>query len=464
MPHIAVIGGGIAGLVAAYQLVRRQDVPMHVTLIEASDRLGGKIRTGHLAGVAIDLGPEAFVARVPEARALCQELGMEEELVAPAAARTYLWTGQRLRPLPSGLVYGVPASAGAILRSGILSLPGIARAGLDLLLPRREWPADPSVTQVIGSRLGQEIVDRLVEPLLAGIHAGRADHLSLAAVAPQLAAAAAQHRSLILGLRSARPAGKTGASPLLLGVKGGLERLVERLYTALSDVDVRSGTPVRSIVPQTDGRYRLHCEHSPAVVADGVVLAVPAWIAAGMLREMAPELSDRLSAIRYASVVTATLAYPASVLPGPLDGSGFLVPRVEGRLLTACTWCGSKWPHLSGTDAVILRCSAGRQGDERALHLDDGELVKQLHHELVEAMGVKARPVEQLVTRWEHAIPQYETGHQDRITSIEAELANWPGIVLAGASYHGVGIAACIQDGVRAAARLEAAALNPTRK
>ena len=456
MPHIAVVGGGITGLSTAYHLMHTcEGVPPQVTLIEAGARLGGKIHTERFAGVPVDLGPEAFVARVPQVRALCSELGLEKDLVAPATGKTYLWTRGRLRPFPGGLVFGVPTSAGAIARSGILSLPGVARAGLDLLLPQSDWPPDPSVAQVIESRFGREVVERLVEPLLGGIHAGRADRLSLASVAPHLAVAAKRHRSLMRGLRSAQPAGEAGSSPVLLTVTGGLERLVERLHTALAEVDIRTGTPVLSIIPLPDGRYRLLCDSGSAVVADGVVLAVPSWAAADILREVAPELATRLASIAYASVVTVTLGYPTSAFPRPLHGSGFLVPRIDHHLLTACTWCTSKWPHLRSSTAIILRCSAGRWGDDRAFQLDDEALIEQIHGELVQSMGIRSHPNEWLITRWERAIPQYEVGHQALVTEIESVLANWPGIILAGAPYHGVGIASCIQDSKLAASLLQ---------
>ncbi|GHO99751.1 hypothetical protein KSF_097990 [Reticulibacter mediterranei] len=233
MPHIAIIGGGISGLATAHHLLCNQTVPIDITLIETSNRLGGKIRTGQVAGTAIDLGPEAFIARVPAARALCHDLDLEEQLIAPSTSRSYLWTRGRLCPFPEGLVSGVPTSPTAIIRSGILSLPGIARAGFDLLLPRSDISADPTVAQVIGQRFGQEVVDQLVEPLLGGIHAGRADHLSLASVAPHLALAAKKHRSLMPGLRSARPTDKEKAAPMLLSIQGGLARLIERLQPRL---------------------------------------------------------------------------------------------------------------------------------------------------------------------------------------------------------------------------------------
>jgi oxygen-dependent protoporphyrinogen oxidase len=259
------------------------------------------------------------------------------------------------------------------------------------------------------------------------------------------------------GLRASRPPNGAKATPMLLSIAGGLERLVDRLRAALERVEVHTGTQVVSVTRQSDGRYRLLCEHGAALVADGVVLAVPAWAAARILRAMAPELSSLLEALAYASVTTVLLAYAASAFPRPLDGSGFLVPRIEGRLLTACTVCTTKWPHVRASDTIIVRCSAGRCGDERALHLDDDALVEQIHRELIQALGVQERPCERMVTRWPQAIPQYETGHQARVAEIETALTLWPGLVLAGASYHGVGIASCIQDGTRAAASLQAA-------
>lgn len=454
MAHVVVVGGGITGLAAAYNLVHANEhIVPRVTLIEASERLGGKICSREFAGAPVDLGPEALVARVPEAKALCEALGLAEEMVAPAMSKTFVWTRGRVRALPDGLVFGVPTSPWAIARSGILSLSGVARAGLDLILPRSTVPSDPTVAEMIAPRFGREAVERLVEPLLGGIHAGRADQLSMASVAPQLAVAARQHRSLMVGLRSAHPPKDAKAPPILLGVAGGLERIVARLRDALSGVDVRTGTPVTTVSQLSDGRYSVYGAGGSPLVADAVILAAPAFATGRMVHDSAPELSALLAEISYASVATVLLAYPVSALPGAIAGSGFLVPRVEGRLLTACTICTNKWPHIRSDGTMIVRCSAGRWGDEYALHLTDDALVNQLHSELVQALGIQRRPREWLVTRWEQAIPQYQTGHQARVAAIESALAPWPGLILAGASYRGVGISACIQDGIFAAGR-----------
>lgn len=453
MGHIVVLGGGITGLAAAYALVHAGEDASHVTIVEADDHIGGKIRTRSFAGVSVDLGPEAFVARVPEVRALCQALGLEEELSAPAARKTYVWTRGRLRALPEGLVQGIPTSPWPIARSGILSPVGLARASLDMLLPRSALPPDPSITQVIGPRFGREVVERLVEPLLGGIHAGRADLLSMASAAPHLAIAAKRHRSLMLGLRSARPPKEAKAAPMLLGVTGGLERLVDRLRAALDGVDARTGTRAIALSGLPGERYQVFLDHGSPLVADAIILATPSWATARITQDIAPEVSSRLDDIRYASVVTALLAYPAPAFSRPIEDSGFLVPRVDGHLLTACTFCTNKWPHVRSDGKIIVRCSAGRWGDERALQLDDETLVNHLHGELAQALGIRERPQEWLVTRWKRAIPQYEVGHQARVAEIEAALAPRPGLILAGSSYHGVGISSCIQDGAQAAQR-----------
>jgi oxygen-dependent protoporphyrinogen oxidase len=329
------------------------------------------------------------------------------------------------------------------------------RAGLDLVLPRTSLPEDPSVAQVVGSRFGSEAVERLVEPLLGGIHAGRADRLSLAAVVPHLVAATQQHRSLIAGLRKQRAPANTSDAAIFLSLSGGLERLVERIKKELRDVDVQLNNPATSIMRRQDGRYCIKCANGPDVIADGIVLGVPAWEAANMLQSSVPEAASELREVQYSSVAVVTLGYEPSAFPRPLDGSGFLAPRVDNHLHTACSWATNKWPELRRSGLIILRCSTGRLGDDRPMKLDDDELVKRLHGELVEAMGVQAYPVKTRVARWPRSFAQYESGHKARIERVEAKLAELPGIILAGSAYHGSGLAACVHDGELAATQVQ---------
>lgn len=444
MPSVAVVGGGIAGLTAAWDLAR---AGWAVTVLEADDRLGGKVRTEPFAGVDLDLGPDAFLARRPEAIDLCAELGLDDQLVAPATTAASVWSRGRLRRLPEGLVLGVPADAIALARSRVLSPLGTARAAIEPLLPGRPLSADEDVAvgALARRRLGTEAASRLVDPLLGGINAGDTDRLSVDAVAPQLAAAARRSRSLVRGVRAT--GGSAGAGPVFLTLPGGLGRLVDVLAAGLANlgVDVRTGAPVHDLTP---------------LDADGVVLAVPAHAAAPLLRPLVPEAAAGLADIEHASVALVALAYPSEALP-PLPGSGFLVPRTEGRLMTACSWSSSKWPHLAAPGQTILRLSAGRAGDGRAPAMDDDDLVARLGTELRAAMGVTAAPTAVRVARWPNGFPQYAPGHLDRMAAVRTLLdERLPGVALAGAALGGVGLPACIASGRAAARRLRAKALS----
>ncbi|MEA2716840.1 MAG: protoporphyrinogen/coproporphyrinogen oxidase, partial [Actinomycetota bacterium] len=392
-PRVIVVGGGITGLTTAWFLRNDADV----TVVEASDRLGGKIRTTKLAGLGVDVeaGPDTFLARVPHATRLCRDLGLGGDLVEPATGKAFVWTRGKLRPLPSDQVLGVPVGLRALVRSGVVPPLAVARAGLDLVLPRSRFPADPTVADVVGRRMGRGVLDRLVEPLVGGINAGRADDLSLAATAPQLAAAATASRSLVLGLRRRRREEPVASGPVFLGIAGGMERLIDRLKSELeaAGVCIRTSTTVSAVEQVGSGPgYRLVTDTAAATAtttvtggappavpdAAAVVVTLPAFAAALLL----PAAAGDLAAIRYASVAVTTLAYRPESVPEPLDGAGFLVPRIDGRLTTACTFTTTKWPSHAAGGLVLLRASAGRAGDDRPDHLDDDALVARLHEEL----------------------------------------------------------------------------------
>lgn len=424
--RVTVVGGGIAGLAAAWEAVQRG---AEVTVLEAGPRLGGKIETGSVDGVPVDSGPDAFLARVPWAVDLCRELGLD--LVAPAVGRALVWAGGRLRPVPEGMLLGVPTGVVGVARSGLLSPRGMARAALDFVLPRTAVDGDVSVGALVSRRLGREVLERLVDPLIGGINAGRSDQLSAAAVAPQVLAAARAHRSIVLGARRTRT---VVDGPVFLTVPDGLSVLVDTLVGRLREAGavVRTDSPVSSL-GDLDG---------------GVVLAVPAPAAA---RLVGGEAGDLLAGIDYASVALATVAYPAEAVPA-FDASGFLVPRREGRLMTACSFGTVKWPHWAPPGHVVLRVSAGRAGDDRALRMTDDQLARRLHAELVELAGVRADPTSTQVRRWVDGFPQYRVGHLDRVARIEQLLPAH--VMVAGAAYRGLGIPACIKQGRDAAAHL----------
>jgi oxygen-dependent protoporphyrinogen oxidase len=443
--RVAVVGGGITGLAAAFFL---NEQGADVTVLEAAERLGGKVWTEPFAGLDLDTGADAFLARTTAATDLCAAVGLADQLVAPATGAAWLWTRGRLRPLPAGLL-GVPTDLVALARSRVLSPRGAARAALDLVLPGHPVDVDDqdvSVADVVRRRLGAEAHARLVDPLVGGINAGRTEDLSLAVVAPQLASAA-RHRSLISGARSVRAAATVSNAPVFLTVQGGMRRLIDALDAHLTahSVDLRRGEGGEAIMRGAGGGWTVTTSLGRQVDADAVVVTSPAPAAARLLGDLSAAAAAELATIRYASVALVTLAYRRADLPGPLEGSGFLVPRTEGRLMTAASWVNSKWPHLDRPGQIVLRVSAGRAGDHRALGLDDGALIDSLHAELALAMGISSPPADGRVHRWVDAFPQFGVGHSGRVARLEAALgAEAPGVVVAGAALRGVGLPTCI--------------------
>jgi oxygen-dependent protoporphyrinogen oxidase len=443
--RIAIVGGGIAGLAAAWELRHEAEV----TVFEPGT-LGGKIRTSEFDGHLVDEGPDAFLTRVPAALDLCDELGLSGELVAPAAGRTLLWVNGRCRRLPEGLVLGVPKRLVPIATSGLLSARGMIRAAGDLILPASPSPGDVSVGDLIGRRFGAEVAHRLVEPLVGGIHAAPIDDLSSAAVVPQLLAAARRSRSLLRALKAqaAGPGGGVDGGPMFLTPRTGLGRLVERLTEELAAAGVTvEERAIGHVEPLSGGGVSLDGE-----AFGGVVLAVGANEAARLLGALAPaDLSATTT-----SVALVTMAFAASDLPVPDGINGILVPPGEGRLMTALSFGSNKWPQWAQPGRVVVRVSSGRHGDGRSEAMDDQALVGALARELGEALGVPgATPAAWRVSRWPNAFPLYRVGHLERVAAVTATLAaSAPGVTLAGGSYHGAGLPACIASGRRAARSL----------
>jgi protoporphyrinogen/coproporphyrinogen III oxidase len=460
--RVVVIGGGLTGLATAWRL--RDDV--EVTLLEASDRLGGEIRTVELAGAPIDVGADAFLARQPEAERLARELGLGDDLVAPAASQVYLWVRGRLHPLPDGTVLGAPTDLKALARSGVMSAAALARVAMEPLLPRREVVGDRSVADLVGERFGREVVDVLVEPLLGGVYAGATDRLSAQAAAAPIWAAARTHRSLTAGLTAHRARAAGDTRPVFLTVRGGLERLVDALAAPLPQ-RIRLRTAATGL-RRTAGGWEVATTEGP-VLADRVVLAVPAAVAAGLLAPQVPEVARELLAIRTASVGVVALAYDRQVASPVPEGSGFLVPRTEGRLVKAATWTSRKWPHHATRERFVLRASVGRVDDRRALDLDDDTLAERVDAEVRWATGITAPAGERLVVRWEDSLPQYDVGHRARLDRIRHGLRDVVGLHLGGASFDGLGLAARAREAerlahdVREAASAAAAAARASR-
>lgn len=461
--RVVVVGAGITGLTAAFTLATKRP-DLDVVVLEASERVGGKILTTPFAGRPVDCGADAFLARVPEGLELCRELGLDTILTSPAQKSAYVWVNSGLRRLPAGLVLGVPTDLDALAASGIVSADGLARASQDLT--RTEWVdsangADPdgaddqSVGALIRARLGNEVHEKLVSPLLSGVNAGDADHLSLAAGAAQIAVAARRSPSLITALREQSAATPNNPeTPVFHGIPVGTQTLTDLILARLTqaNVPVHLSCPATSLTRDGDS-WKLSTPLG-ALTADDVILSLPAHQSARLLESIAPEPASDLGSLEYASAAMVTLAVSKTSLGVPLDASGFLVAQTDPLpTLTACSWASAKWAHLDDPEVAILRVSAGKHGDTHALDLDDASLVAALSTDLATTMGIDAAPIASRVTRWIDALPQYRPGHPARVASWrDGVRAAAPGIHLAGAAYDGLGLPACIRQGRHAAA------------
>jgi oxygen-dependent protoporphyrinogen oxidase len=480
-PHVVIVGGGIAGLAAAYFL---RDEPVEVTVLEGSPRLGGKLTASEVAGVSVDAGAEALLRRRPEGTDLISSVGLGERLVLPGTTASAIWSRGALHPLPSRQFMGVPADLDGLAASGVLSAAGLARARQDLELPATPRDGDVPVAAYVGARFGPELVDRLVDPLLGGVYAGRSEELSFEATLGPLASAAGSHRSLAEAVESllpappARPGADAPARPAVFTtLTDGLGALPAAVAAA-SGATVRTRARVRELTRTATG-WRLvvgSAADPEEIQADAVVLALPARPASRLLSGVpgASAAAAALAAIEYASMAIVTLAYPRSRFPaaqgsasnsggGPLR-SGYLVPAVEGRAVKAVTFSTIKWPHLAerpgggrtdgGEPIDIVRCSIGRIGEEGVLQRDDADLVALAAAELADQTGSQGPPVDSRVTRWGGGLPQYTVGHLDRVATIGAAVGAQPGLAVCGAAYAGIGIPACIATADSAAQRV----------
>src|SRR6478672_3083669 len=455
-PVVAVVGGGVAGLAAAWELLQGNDV--RVVVLEAADAVGGKLRRAEVAGYPVDVGAESMLARRPEATGLVADLGLGERLTHPEPVPAAVWSRGRRWPLPGGTVMGVPTDPADA--AGVLTSEEVVRASAEQVGP--PLVEDVAVGTFVADRVGPAVVDRLVEPLLAGVYAGHARSLSLEATVPALWAAATDGAAIV-----GRPATDAPGGPVFAGYRGGLGLLASDLAAAVvgRGGQIRTLSTVRELARRPDS-WRLTVGptiDSEALDVDGVVLALPATPAARLLSPFSSRAAQRLDEIDYASVAIVTLALPrsAAVL---LDGSGFLVPPVEPLAIKAATFSSTKWAWLAedAQDVVLLRASLGWAGEVAVLQRDDDDLVRTVVADLRTVLGPDLPdPVDGHVQRWGGALPQYTVGHLTRIQAVLEAIANQPALGLGGAAYEGVGIPACIGSGRRAAREVLAALRQP---
>jgi oxygen-dependent protoporphyrinogen oxidase len=463
MTKLAIIGGGIAGLSAAYY-ARKKLPEAEITLLETSDRWGGKITTDRVGfddgQFIIEGGPDTFLATKPWGVALCKELGLGERLhgTNPHKKNTYVLNRDRLLPLPDGLAMMIPTNVEAILKSRLVSWFSKARMGLDFLLPARAVNGDESLGAFVSRRLGREAYENLIEPLMSGIYAGDGDALSLASTFPYLRDLELKYGSLARGAltmrRQANGKSVQGSRSAFLTPTTGLAEIVEKLvdYLTTNGVMLRLNASVTSIKHLTPGTWNLELNNGEALTANGVVIAAPAFAAAEMLATFDPALASDLRSIPYASTATVSLAYRQRDIPRDLDGYGYVIPRREGRRALACTWTSTKFPHRAPEGYALLRVFVGRAGQD--IPWDEKDLLALAQEELRLTLGINADPLLNRVFLWDKAMPQYNLGHPELLERIDSALVKHPGLALAGNGYRGIGIPDCIHSGELAVERI----------
>jgi len=458
---LVVVGGGITGLAAAHravELARERSIGLELTVVESRDRRGGTIATEHAGGFLVEAGPDSFLSEKPWALALCRRLGVEHRLVRTddRFRKVFVWRAGRLHPLPDGFQLLAPTKLGPFVRSGLFSWRGKLRMALDLVVPR-SLRDDESLGAFVRRRLGREALERVAQPLVAGIYTADPDELSLTATMPRFCELERRERSIILGLwranRRAPQAGTSGARwSLFVTFQNGMEELVTELASRLPPGSVLLKHRVDGIERHGAG-WRVTGGLGTALEADHLILATESHAASRLTRYVDPALATLLGEIPYASSATVSFGYRRADVPHPLDGFGIVVPRTEGRSMLACTFSSVKYPGRAPEDHALLRCFLGGALNERVLESDDAALAAVARDELRLALGITAEPVLTRVARWTKAMPQYHVGHGVRVEAIEQCAAALPGLHLCGGAYRGVGIADCVRSGEAAAER-----------
>jgi len=465
VPHIAVVGGGIAGLAAAHRLIevsRERQRPVRVSLFEASRRLGGSISTERVDGFVIEAGPDSFISEKPWALQLCERIGFTPRLVRTRDEhrRTYVVHGSKLHALPDGFLLLAPTRLWPLVTSRLFSWPGKLRMALDLVLPRGAPQADESLGSFVTRRLGREALERVAQPLIGGIYTADPDDLSLAATMPRFLEMERCWRSVIWAMWSQQRQAPAGAATsgratsgarwsLFVSVDDGMQSLVDALARRLPEGVVRLNSPVGAV--RRDGGWKIVAADGGVVEADGAVLATPAHQSARCIAETDPELASELGGVPYASSATVSLAYRGEQIPRALDGFGFVVPLVEARSIVACTYSSMKYPGRAPDGHVLLRAFVGGALQQALFDQDDAAMANSVRRELRELLGITSEPLLTRIHRHPQAMPQYRVGHLERMARIDAALARHPGLALAGNAYRGVGIPDCIHSGELAA-------------
>ncbi|MBI5500330.1 MAG: protoporphyrinogen oxidase [Deltaproteobacteria bacterium] len=453
MKRVAIVGGGIAALGCAVALKERG---IACTIFEKERGGAGKLRTERAGAFLIEAGPDSFLPEKPWTLELIRTIGLEHELLCSNDEHkgTYIWSRGRLHRLPDGVALMVPTMIGPMLRSRLISWRGKLRMGLDLVVRRRRDESDESLESFVTRRLGRECLDKIAEPLVAGIHTSNPDNMSVRATFPRFVEMERKHRSLIRAMLAAKkrmPPPKPGARPMtyFMSLRSGMQALADGCAAFVGRDAFRSGTPVRRLARAGDG-WRLALDDGKATF-DHVVCAVPSYDAAGLLGELDGGLAAAMAAIEWSSSANVSLGFRREDVRVELPGFGFIVPRVEDRRINATTWSSIKWSHRAPDDHVLVRAFVGGGHHEELVELGDEDLVRVLREELRSIVGLEAEPVLTRIHRWPRSMPKYTVGHLERIEAIEGRVRAFAGLHLCGCSYRGIGIGDCVHSGFEAA-------------
>lgn len=483
MKDVMIIGGGIAGLATAYYLQTRAQASVRYTLLESAPMLGGKIVSARENGFVIEGGPDSFITQKTNALELCRELGLGKDLIGTndAARQVFVWSRGKLHPMPEGVMLIIPTKITPFLKSPLISWRGKLRMGMEMFIPTKRGNEDESLADFVRRRLGNEALDKIAEPMIAGIYVADAESLSLQSTFPRFPDMEIKYGSLLRGVMAQkRVAQKSGAPQtriasgngasngngkapvsIFMTLRDGVQELTEAM-AAQCDKNALRVNRRAARVERVDGKYAIEMDDGMVLHADAVVFATPSYVTAELVREMDSELAAQLAQIRYVSTTTVSLGYRRSEISHPLNGFGFVVPRSEKRKILACTWSSTKFNYRVPDEHELIRAFIGGAHNEALAEQDEATLIQSARDELRAMMGIDAEPVLTKVYRWHKANPQYRVGHQARVASIEQRAAQHPGLYLVGSAYHGVGIPDCIADGERVMQNILATAEVPS--
>ncbi len=453
---VAIIGGGITGLSAAYNLQKlaiENKLDITFTLLEASGQLGGKISTKKIDGYTIETGPDSFLERKLSAGQLASDVGLKDRLVNNATGKAYVLVNDVLHPIPDGAVMGIPTKLSPFITTGLFTPLGKLRAAADLLLPKGNQTGDQSLGHFFRRRLGSEVVENLIEPLLSGIYAGDIDKLSLQSTFPQFQKVEDKYRSLILGMKATTPPVSREERKVKKAhfqtITSGLSSLVDAIQQQLPDESISVGVKVKSI-DKKEGKYVIQTSSGKDELVDYVVIATSHQTTRTLLEPY--DVLEEFKEIPSTSVATVAMGYPIEAITSNLDGTGFVVARNSNYTITACTWTHKKWPHTVPAGKALLRCYVGKATDESIVFKSDDEIIKAVKSDLENILGITANPDFAIISRWVESMPQYMVGHKDRVKKMKLKVANQlPNVFVVGSSFEGIGLPDCIDQGKKVA-------------